>query len=80
MPESGAGLLVVGYYLTSAQWSALDTAQANDCNSCLPSHSAAAVTTDAASGVTNTAATFNGTVNSEGTATIYRFQHGTSAS
>lgn len=84
--NGGDGTLqFVGYSgepnLTSAQWSALDTAQANDCNSSLPPPpSAPAVTTSAASGVTATAATLNGTVNPEGAATTYQFQYGTSTS
>jgi hypothetical protein len=83
--NGGDGTLqFVGYSgepnLTTAQWSALDAAQANDCNSSLPPPSAPAVTTGAASGVTNTAATLNGTVNPEGAATTYQFQYGTSTS
>jgi hypothetical protein len=45
-----------------------------------PPPSAPAVTTSAASGVTGTAATLNGTVNPEGAATTYQFQYGTSTS
>jgi hypothetical protein len=82
--NGGDGTLqFVGYSgepnLTTAQWSALDTAQADDCNSSQPPPpSAPAVTTSAASGVTNTTATLNGTVNPEGAATTYQFQYGTS--
>ncbi|HZP53525.1 hypothetical protein [Actinocrinis sp.] len=83
--HGGDGTLqFVGYSsepnLSSAQWSALDTAQANDCNSSVPPASAPVVTTGAASGVTNTSATLNGTVNPEGAATTYQFQYGTSTS
>ena len=82
--NGGDGTLqFVGYStepnLTSAQWSALDTAQADDC-SLPPPPSAPAVTTSAASGVTDTAATLNGTVNPEGAGTAYQFQYGTSTS
>ena len=80
--NGGDGTLqFVGYSnepnLTSAQWTALDTAQADDCNSS-PTSSAPTVTTSAASGVTATTATLNGTVNPEGAATTYQFQYGTS--
>jgi hypothetical protein len=84
--NGGDGTLqYVGYTglpnLTSAQWSALDTAQADDCGSSAPPPpSAPAVTTSAASGVTATTATLNGTVNPEGAATTYQFQYGTSTS
>ena len=83
--NGGDGTLqFVGYTddpnLSSAQWSALDTAQADDCTSSVPTPSAPAVTTGAASDVTNTAATLNGTVNPEGAATTYQFQYGTSTS
>jgi hypothetical protein len=83
--NGGDGTLqFVGYSgepnLTSAQWTALDTAQADDCNSTPPPPTAPAVTTSAASGVTDTAATLNGTVNPEGAATTYQFQYGTSTS
>lgn len=83
--HGGDGTLqFVGYSsepnLSSAQWSALDTAQANDCTSSVPPASAPVVTTGAASGVTNTSATLNGTVNPEGAATTYQFQYGTSTS
>jgi hypothetical protein len=82
--NGGDGTLqFVGYStepnLTSAQWSALDTAQATDCGSPQPP-SAPAVTTSAASGVTDTAATLNATVNPEGAATTYQFQYGTTTS
>jgi hypothetical protein len=82
--NGGDGTLqFVGYSgepnLTSAQWAALDTAQADACNS-PPPPSAPAVTTRAASGVTDTAATLNGTVNPESAATTYQFQYGTSTS
>lgn len=82
--HGGDGTLqFVGYSdepnLTSAQWTELDTAQADDCDSST-SPSAPAVTTGAASGVTDTAATLNGTVNPEGAATTYQFQYGTSTS
>jgi hypothetical protein len=65
--------------MTSTQWTELDNALASDCG---PSGgtSAPAVTTSAASGVTSTAATLNGTVNPEGAATTYQFQYGTSTS
>ena len=81
--NGGDGTLqFVGYSgepnLTTAQWSELDTAQADDCSSSPPQPSAPAVSTDAASGVTNTAATLNGAVNPEGAATTYQFQYGTS--
>ena len=85
--NGGDGTLqFVGYSgepnLTSAQWSALDTAQAADCGSSTPppTPSAPAVTTGAGSGITNTAATLNGTVNPDGAATTYQFQYGTSTS
>ena len=82
--NGGDGTLqYVGYAgdpnLTTAQWTALDTAQANDCSS-PPPPAAPAVTTGAASGVTSTTATLNGTVNPEGAATSYQFQYGTSTS
>ena len=65
--------------MTSTQWTELDNALASDCG---PSGgtSAPVVTTSAASGVTCTAATLNGTVNPEGAATTYQFQYGTSTS
>lgn len=82
--NGGDGTLqFVGYSgepdLTSAQWTELDTAQADDCDSST-SPAAPAVTTSAASGVTATTATLNGTVNPEGAATTYQFQYGTSTS
>jgi hypothetical protein len=83
--HGGDGTLqFVGYSgepnLTTAQWNALDTAQAKDCESAPPAPSAPVVATGAVSGVTNTAATLNGTVNPEGAATTYQFQYGTSTS
>ena len=65
--------------MTSTQWTELDNALASDCGSS-SSPSAPAVTTSAASGVTATAATLNGTVNPEGAAATYQFQYGTSTS
>jgi hypothetical protein len=65
--------------MTSTQWTELDNALASDCGGSSGT-SAPAVTTSAASGVTDTAATLNGTVNPEGAATTYQFQYGTSTS
>jgi hypothetical protein len=65
--------------MTSTQWTELDNALASDCGGSSGT-SAPAVTTGAASGVTSTAATLNGTVNPEGAATTYQFQYGTSTS
>lgn len=65
--------------MTSTQWTELDNALAGDCGQS-GGTSAPAVTTSAASGVTATTATLNGTVNPEGSATTYQFQYGTSTS
>jgi hypothetical protein len=81
--NGGDGTLqFVGYSdepnLSATQWNELDTAQAADCGSSSPTPSAPVVSTGAASAVTSTTATLNGTVNPEGEATTYQFQYGTS--
>jgi hypothetical protein len=67
--------------MTDAQWSEADTALANDCPSGAgttppPASSAPVVATAAATGVTSTSATLNGTVNPEGSAATYTFDGG----
>jgi hypothetical protein len=65
--------------MTSTQWTELDNALASDCGGSSGT-SAPTVTTSAASGVTDTTATLNGTVNPQGAVTTYQFQYGTSTS
>ncbi len=67
--------------MTDAQWSEADTALANDCPSGggitpPPNNGAPVVNTSAATGVTSTSATLNGTVNPEGLPTTYTFDGG----
>lgn len=64
--------------LSSTQWSELNTALASDCTSSSGGGSNAPVaTTNAASGITASAATLNGSVNPEGASTTYQFEYGT---